>query len=142
MAGLLTPADPATDLVTAELRRWAFEPFDLASENCGLSVLGYAERATGRAASRVGLEGARAATEAMRTREAFIAMALGAMRELGLVETNAPVRGDVGLVEMPWITSLVAAICVGRDWAARGDREVVIGPAEMVIAWRVPCPRR
>lgn len=60
-------------------------------------------------------------------------MEAGAARA-GLEATDEPVRGDVGLVrvgERP-----VAAICLNRLWAAKGEG-VTVAPAEVIKAWRV-----
>lgn len=139
MAGLLSR--PGLDPVAAELRRWATAPFDLARDNCGLSVLAFAERMSGRVLGRGrGIAGARAAARLIADPAAFVAVSSALMRRLGAAETDAPARGDVGLVELP--AGLTAAICVdaGR-WAARGDRAVVIQRAEPLVAWRLACPR-
>ena len=60
-------------------------------------------------------------------------MEAGAARA-GLEATENPLRGDVGLVRMADRT--VAAICLNRLWAAKGAG-VVVGPAEVLKAWRV-----
>ena len=60
-------------------------------------------------------------------------MEAGAARA-GLEATEGPLRGDVGLVRMGDHT--LAAICLNRLWAAKGPG-VVVGPAEVLKAWRV-----
>lgn len=60
-------------------------------------------------------------------------MDAGAARA-GLESTESPLRGDVGLVRMSDRT--VAAVCLNRLWAAKGPG-VVVGPAEVLKAWRV-----
>lgn len=60
-------------------------------------------------------------------------MEAGAARA-GLVATDNPLRGDVGLVRMGNWT--VAAICLGGFWAAKGEG-LTVGPAEVLKAWRV-----
>jgi hypothetical protein len=149
MAGLLTPAalpPLAPDAVAGELHRWAAEPFDLALANCGLSVLAYVARATGRrvplwlrAFGRVG------AGRLMRSDALFVSVADRALAEMGCPETAAPRRGDVALVRLPGsgltacICSIAAAGTAPAMWAARGDRAAVIGAGELEKAWRVAC---
>lgn len=139
MAGLLIPAAPI-DAVAAELRRWAREPFDAVSRNCALSVLSYVEGVTGQHLP----VGARLFTrrrqqELLRAHGRLEGLARWALQQLGCAETSAPVRGDVGLVELAG--GPTAAICLGDSWAARGDRAVVVEQAEPLAAWRVRCPR-
>lgn len=138
MAGLLIPA---IDPVVQELRRWAREPFDIVTDNCGISVLTYVGRVTGRpvplwlkAFGRLGV------ARLMDRDAAFIDAAGRALTQMGCDETDAPRHGDVGLVDLP--TGLTAAICLGDLWAARGVAEAVIGPATHRIAWGVSCPAR
>ena len=140
MAGLLArppaAAPVGADPVAAELRRWAAEPFDLARDNCGLAVLAYAERATGRTLPRKGLTGTRTAAWAMKQPKNFAGIAIASMARLGCAATSEPERGDVGLVDLPG--GLTACLCVDRGrWAARMERGVVIQPAEPRQAWRV-----
>jgi len=141
MAGLLT------DPVAAELRRWAAEPFDLGAANCGLSVLDYAERVSGRTVTRGrGITGRRAAVRLMRRPEAFLSVCAGLMRALGCTPVAEPVRGDIGLADLAG--GMTAAICLAGAgaglfmWGARGDRAVILDAAEPIVAWRLPCPRR
>ena len=139
MAGLVSAPDP----VAAELRLWASTPFDPAKANCGQSVIAYVERATGRRSRAVRQLGPIRTACIWASRDRFIAFGRDALAELGCAETDNPLRGDVGLVELP--VGLTAALCLcdagaGKHmWAARGNREVVIDAAAPVIAWRVPC---
>lgn len=140
MAGLLS-ATASVDAVSAELRRWAREPFDEVTRNCALSVLSYVEGISGRHLPL----GARLFTrrrqrELLRAHGGLRGLSRWALPQLGCVETGVPVRGDVGLVELPG--GLTAAICLGDQWAVRGDRAAIIMPATAAIAWRVPCPKR
>jgi len=140
MAGLLSPAENEPgDVVAETLRRWAREPFDEVTANCGLSALAYAERAT---ASRP-LVRPRALTRREVRRMvarplAFAAYCASILADLDLPETLEPERGDIGLVELP--NGLTAAICLGDGlWAARLLRGVVMQPAAFKHAWRVAC---
>lgn len=140
MAGLLNPSGP--DPVAAELRRWASEPFDLALANCGLSVLAYVARATGKTVPgwlhRLGRIGA---GRLMRRDTAFLSVADRALAQMGCVETDMPARGDVGMVRFAG-SGLTAALCVGSLWAARGDHATVIEAGQVVKAWGVSCRQR
>jgi len=142
MARLLRAGLLMIDPVAAELRRWASEPFDDLRANCAISVASYAARATGQhlptwmqRISRIG------AARIMAREERFLTIADRGMAKLGCSETGAPKRGDVGLIVLPG-SGLTAAICTGRLWAARGDRETVIATGEIRRAWRLPCPRQ
>ena len=139
MAGLLTVPD-RLDAVTAELHRWTVEPFDLALANCGLSVLEYVARVTGRpvplwlrAFGRVG------AGRLMRDDAQFEAVAIRALAQMRCLIIDNPKRGDVALVRLEASGLLTACIFTGRLWAARGDRAAVLGPGSVLKAWRVAC---
>jgi len=140
MAGLLTPQQRGHAMAD-ELRRWARSPFDLATDNCGLSVLGYAETISGRRLPRGrGIAGARAAARLTADRDAFARVAAALMARLGWRETATPAPGDVGLVENGG--QMVAAICVIMSsgepiWAMRAGHGVVMQRAPMLRAWRL-----
>lgn len=143
MAGLLIPANAGTaDAVTETLRRWAREPFDVLTANCGLSVLDYAERATANAP----LVRPRALTRRDVRRliarpHVFEAYCGAILADLGLTPTLLPGRGDIGLIELA--NGLTAALCLGDGcWAARGLRGVVMQPAPFRRAWGVQCRTR
>lgn len=136
MARLLTAGAP--DAVAVELHRWASEPFDW----CALSVLAYVERVRRRKLRpRPRVAGKVSAARTARSVERFGTIAADAMKRLGCARTTAPLRGDVGLVDLPG-SGLTAAICTGQLWAARGDHAVVFTAAVPVVAWRVRCHRR
>lgn len=61
-------------------------------------------------------------------------MEAGASRA-GLEPTAEPLREDVGLILAHG--QAVAAICLGRQWALKGEGLVVAEPAEILAAWRV-----
>ena len=140
MAGLLT------DPVAAELRRWASEPFVWGSADCGTSLLDYAERVTGRRfEARPSYSNQFGAARVVREAGGFIPLCDEAMEQLGCSRTTAPVRGDVGLADLPG-SGLTACLCLGALWAARAMFEVVIAPMAPIPAWRVQggheCPRQ
>jgi hypothetical protein len=141
MAGLLTAPDP----VAETLRRWASEPFVWGTSDCALSVLDYVEKVSGRTIRRPQYGSANGALRIMQKEPGgFRKLAWNTVANLGGRLTDAPVRGDVGLVELVDI-GLTACLCVGPDrWAARGHHEVVIVTGGAVMAWSVggaPCPR-
>ncbi|WP_034157931.1 DUF6950 family protein [Sphingomonas sp. ERG5] len=160
MAGLLNAAanEHPVDAVAGVLRRWASEPFDWATDNCGLAVLAYVERARGLVFTPplifTGKVDALRFILASGGLETVCATVFG---QLGCPATDAPRRGDVGLVDLA--AGPTVAICVGHVdaivggqvlehrslWAAKGDYEVVIVPARPIAAWSVipsvPCPK-
>lgn len=152
LSGAVTPADLRAAMregaaatvrraVAAELHRWAAEPFDLGRANCGLSVLAYVARVTG-APMPAWLYsfGRRGAARLMRDDARFEAVAARALAEMGCPATEAPVHGDVALVDLPG-SGLTACIRAGTLWAARGECSAELGPGRMRRAWRVACPR-
>lgn len=55
----------------------------------------------------------------------------------GLQRTDVPRRGDVGLVRAG--NAMLAAICTGDRWAAKGSHGILIlRDATLVRAWRLP----
>lgn len=146
MAGLLDP-------VSAELRLWASAPFIDGETDCALSVLAYVERVTGRQLSpRPRYAGKLGGERFLRRRGGFEAYGTWAMAQLGCPRTDAPQRGDVGLIDLPG-SGVAACLCLGPApavtgamWAARAHYETVIAPMTALAAWRVfpggvPCPR-
>lgn len=64
----------------------------------------------------------------------FAVMNAGAARA-GLEPTRCPNRGDVGLIVANG--QKLAAICLGRLWAAKGPGLTVMPADEVLKAWRV-----
>lgn len=154
MAGLLTSPAYVADPVAAELRLWARETGGDRRAICALSILDYLERVLGLALKpSPRLLGSDRLAAIWRRPGRFEAFALWAMRQLGCPATEAPARGDVGLVDLPG-TGLTACLCTGsavrpreRMWAARTAEGVIIQPGSAVLAWMVPregaiCRRR
>lgn len=138
MAGLLS--QPPADAVAAELRRWASEPFVWGRTDCGLSILAYAERIRGQRFSPwPAYRNARGAYSMLARAGGYIAYFVETLGAIGCPETDEPGLGDVGLVELD--TGLTACLCLGDSWAARGAREIIILPAEAIVACEVRCPR-
>lgn len=141
MAGLLTP-----DPVATELRRWSAKPFVWGKTDCGLSILAYAERVTGKVYRRHDLHDYTNEAEAaafLRRWGGYLTYSSQVMSELGWTRTRAPCRGDVGLVKLGVGIGLTACLCLAKDrWAARGDREIIIITKAAKAAWRAPCLRQ
>lgn len=137
----------ATDLdpVSMTLRRWAAEPFVWGLSDCALSVLHHAERVCGKRLEPAPVySGELGAWRYARRRGGFLAVFSASVEAIGCVRVDTPLRGDIGMVEMP-VMGLTAALCVNgfpraQSWAMRGEREIAILPVTPVIVWRVPCP--
>jgi len=145
VAGLLTSSAAAKpDAVALELQRWAREPFDPVTANCGLSILDYAERITGGVVnpSPRHLNGF-AMLALAADPDQFLDYASWILAQLGCAITEKPVRGDVGLADLAG-SGLTAALCLGDgQWAARMAHGLAIGPAPARRAWEVRrCPKR
>ena len=145
MAGLLIgAAGSGGDAVAEELRRWATLPFIDGETDCGLCVIDYVERATGRMlAPRPRYAGKLGGQRFLRRRGGFEAFADCALGQLGLIRTDDPQRGAVGLLNLPG-SGLTACLCLGWTttadlpwWAARAHHEVVVIAQNAVAAWRM-----
>lgn len=141
MAGLLSlhpaPREAADDAVAATLRQWAVQPFVWGTSDCFLSVLAYAEAVTGRRMQRrPHYSSALAAGRILRAAGGFEPYCRKVFAQLRCAPTDAPVRGDIGLIDLPDV-GLTMCLSLGTFWAARGDREVVVGRARATVAWAV-----
>lgn len=137
MAGLVaTRPDPVADT----LRLWASEPAADPRAVCAFSVLDFVEQETGcRAEPSPRAMRDAELVAAWRDPEAFRQLAGDVLGQLGCTPVTEPDRGDVGLCDLPG-SGLTVCLALGRSfWAARGDGEVVVVPAEPEIAWRLPC---
>lgn len=144
MAGFLNSPIGATapllEPLRATLQLWAEQPFHPRTANCVLSVTDYVEGVLGREAAQRPHDLGPVARQKLWDSEAelvaYCAQLFGG--QLGLRETEAPVRGDIGLVH-GMSPSLTAAICLAPGkWAARGQQGVVAGTAAPLIAWAMP----
>lgn len=140
------PDDAPTDPVLETVQRWAAEPFVWGTSDCALSVLGHTERVLGkRLDPPPRYSGELGARRYALRRGGFQAVFAASVEAVGCVPTAEPVRGDIGMIDVPEV-GLTAVLCVsarshGRPprWAARGDGMVALIEAEPVIAWSVPC---
>lgn len=131
-----------SDPVAMELRRWAAEPFVWGETDCGLSMLAYAERITGKhyeGGPRHRYACPRSAGQFLRAEGGYAAYSRRVLGALGWELTDTPERGDIGLVRIGRMASLTACLCLGKSWAARGNYEIVIAPARPTLIWRAPC---
>ncbi|MED5546207.1 MAG: hypothetical protein VYD90_13235 [Pseudomonadota bacterium] len=145
MAGLLTPAAArSSDAVAHELRHWSTLPFVDGETDCGLSVIAYVEKVSGRVLKpRPRYAGKLGGQRFLKRRGGFVAFGDWALGQLGCARCTQPVRGDVGLVDLPG-SGLTACLCLGMTaaadqpwWAARAHFEVVVIAQAPVAAWRV-----
>lgn len=131
------------DFVDQTLRNWATTPFTWGATDCAMSVLAYAEVATGlKVKVRPTHKGPKTAKLLLALNGGFSRYASAIVKELGLEQTTEPARGDVGLIDVPG-QGLTMCLSLGRGWIAKGDREVLfVKDAKPVIAWKVPLCRK
>lgn len=115
-------------------------PFDDARWNCALMVAAWVGQVTGvdvaapwrsRFTSRLGW------LRLLRREGGLLAVCEKAAGIAGLAETQTPLRGDVGVVARVPDGELLAAISLGRTWAAPGAKGVRGYRAVPVKIWRV-----
>ena len=66
----------------------------------------------------------------------FEGMARSLMAGCGFVTTDAPVTGDVGLVEHPVVGPMFAIRCA-LGWAVKSPEGVAVESYPAIVAWRV-----
>lgn len=139
MAGLLNPARPLIggDAVSAEVRLWAQTRFGWGTSDCLLSIVRYVvdvkrrpmphwpRYSTGAGAARI-----------LHRHGGLQAYTGKVLALLGCRPTQWPVRGDVGLIDLPG-SGLTACLCLGDKWAARGMDGLVIIDLPPQAAWAV-----
>ena len=122
------------------LEAMAATPFVDGQSDCALTIADWAMVATGCADPAGHLRGRyhnALGRERLLRRLGGLETVIGeCARRAGLSETANPVRGDVGLVRLNGQD--LAAICVGRRWAIKSSRGVVVEPVEVLRAWSVP----
>lgn len=144
MAGLLTDRGERLsigEVTNQTLLLWSALPFVWGATDCFLSILDHVETVIGRRfADRPRYRTALEANRILRRHGGFQAYCELVFARLGLKTTDAPVRGDVGLVDIPG-TGLTACLCLGKSWGARGEGSFTMVQAEAAIAWRVTVPQ-
>jgi hypothetical protein len=127
------------DFVDQTVRSWASTAFTWGKSDCAMSVLAYVEAATGRSIRvRPDHSDPKSATRLLFQNGGFPSFAGAILNELGLIKTDSPDRGDVGLVDFER-QGLTMCICLGNGrWAAKCNFAVVLKPASFAHAWALP----
>jgi hypothetical protein len=125
------------------LRTGASEPFVWGKTDCCAWTSGWVREACGLdpvapylSRYRTEIGAARLVTQG----GGFMAWVSACVEAVGLAETEAPIPGDIGIVEDRSGNKAVA-ICAGRVWAAKAPTGLLITEARPLRAWRVPCLR-
>jgi hypothetical protein len=135
------------DLVKRTLRLWARTRFEWGVSDCMLAVADYVNAIVGgdcAARYRGKYKTARQCMRVSRFHEDAVRPMRLCFGGAGLSETNAPKRGDVGVIEILSDRGAVmnGGICLGDQWAIRAETGVIITrPLRVVAAWNVPCPQ-
>lgn len=132
----LRPLEGA-DALNATLREWARTRFAWGTADCLLSVVRYVADAKRLPMPKWPQYSSGAGALRILQRhgglEAYADKRLG---ELGCKRTQWPVRGDVGLIDLPG-SGPTACLCTGAKWAARGFDQLVIVDMAPEAAWAV-----
>lgn len=129
-------------IITKHVQKWMREPFGWHNgSDCMLSIADYLVDATGIDCATRYRGRYRSARECAKLsgylRDPVKPFA-DCVAEIPLAETDAPRRGDVGVIDTG--AGVVGAICLGDQWALRGEAGVVFGrPLRVLAAWSVPC---
>ena len=136
------------DVLYAHLHRSLAEPFVWAQADCMLDPANYLRLLTGHDCARRyrGLYDDRLSCHRLTgfLRDP-IAPAAACVSEFALASTEAPQRGDVGVVRITDSQGVMACggICLGRHWAVKALSGLAIGPAlDILAAWHVPADLR
>ena len=131
------------DHLYAHLHRWMAEPFVWGKSDCILSLADYVI-SLGHPDPAAKWRGTYDSALSCQRVSGFLNDPVRLIEEgvapLGFRRVQAAERGDIGVIKVADSGKLVAtgAICLGINWAVRGERSLVIGPAaEVVAVWRV-----
>lgn len=134
------------DLVFVLLNRWQAARFEWGRCDCVLAVADYVAAVTGRDPAEDLRLTYGSAGECQRMTRFFtdpMGVVAPRMDAIGLPRTQAPRRGDVGLILAPHGAHVqpYGAICVGPDqWGVKvEDGAEVLRPVKVLAAWRVEC---
>lgn len=132
------------DILYAHLHRWMAEPFVWGKTDCMmvladyLLALGYEEDAA------QDWRGQYDSALSCQRVSGFLKDPVGVMEQgvshLGLKRTDDPQRGDIGVVRILDHEGVKAmgAVCLGSNWAFKGERTVTVGkPLDVLAAWKV-----
>ena len=76
----------------------------------------------------------------LRRRGGLLAFSAARAQACGLEATDAPISGDVGVVEALGVGGkrvMAGAICAGRRWAVLGLTHLVVAEMAPLAAWRI-----
>lgn len=131
------------DILYAHLHRWMAEPFVWGKSDCMLVLADYLI-ALGFPDAAAKWRGQYDSALSCQRVSGFLQNPAGVMGEaatsIGLPETDSPERGDVGVVRIRDQDGikLMGAVCLGKNWALKGEYTVVIcKPLEILAAWKV-----
>lgn len=131
------------DTLYVNLHKWMVEPFIWGKTDCMLVLadylmdLGYPDAA---AKWRGQYDSALSCNKVSNFLRDPVGVMDYAATSVGLKPTEEPKRGDVGVVRIIDQTGekVMGAVCLGKNWAYKGERCLIIGePIEILAAWRV-----
>ena len=131
------------DVLYAQLHRWMAEPFVWGETDCLMSLANYLV-AAGYDDPGADLRGLYSDAVSCHKLTGFLRDPLAVVKPrfeaVGLVPTDTPKRGDVGLLRIVSEGKQVVAggVCTGDNWAVKGEHRLTIGkPLEIIAAWSI-----
>lgn len=131
------------DTLYACLHRWMAQPFVWGVSDCSLAVADYLV-ALGYADPAADLRGQYDNAASCHRLTGWLRDPVAAVRPrfetIGLVPTTEPQRGDVGVIRIraEGAVTVVTAVCLGENWAVKGEHRVTVGQAlDVLAAWSV-----
>lgn len=126
----------------ARLHLWAVTPHEWGYNDCIMSLADWVRDQTGRdpGADLRGTYGdPQLCPLARRMIRDPLPVVEPACQAAGLMRTDSPHPGDVGLLRQAGNRFLIGGLCLGQDWASKttGQGVLVARPAEIVAAWEV-----
>lgn len=131
------------DTLYLHLHKWMVEPFIWGETDCMvvladyLIALGYEDAA---AQWRGKYDSALSCQRVSGFLKDPVGVMESAATSIGLNPTDKPSRGDVGVVQILDHEGLkvMGAVCLGMNWAFKGEQNIVVGkPAKVLAAWKV-----
>lgn len=120
-------------ILSRTIREWA--RFGCDAYPCGLEVWRYVNAISNRPADPLPDHTSRKAMlELLQQEGGLEAYARRLMLSIGWKEVLEPMRGDVGVVDLPGM-GLTCAISLGSKWMAKGPHRVLTVAAPHVAAW-------
>ncbi|MBD0416499.1 DUF6950 family protein [Oryzicola mucosus] len=131
------------DHLYAHLHRWMAEPFVWGKSDCILSLADYV-MSLGHPDPAAKWRGTYDSALTCQRVSGFLNDPVRLIEEgvapLGFARVQQAERGDIGVIRFTDDGKVVStgAICLGNNWAVRGEQRLVIGaPISVVAAWRV-----